>query len=78
MQRRTVEVSEATVALADDERTEVAANLVSGTDCESDFDAEDAWGDEIERRLARAEAGQNKTVPATESLARLYRIARGE
>jgi putative addiction module component (TIGR02574 family) len=77
MQRSAAEVLEAALALTEDERAQVAAKLVASLDGESDPDAEAAWGEEIERRLARIEAGQSKNVSMAESLARLHRVARG-
>lgn len=78
MQRSAAEVLEAALALSEDERAEVAAKLVASLDGEVDPDAEAAWAVEIERRLARIEAGQSRSVLMDESLARLHRIARGE
>lgn len=77
MQRSAAEVLEAALALSEDERAQVAATLVASLDGEAEPDAEAAWGEEIERRLARIEAGQSRSVSMAESLARLHRIARG-
>lgn len=78
MQRSAAEVLEAALALSEDERGQLAAKLVASLDGESDPDAAVAWEKEIERRLARVEAAQSKTLSMAESLARLHRIARGE
>lgn len=73
MQRSAAEVLE-----AEGERAEVAAKPVASLDGEVDPDAEATWTVEIERRLARIEAGQSRSVLIDESLERLHRIARGE
>lgn len=77
MQRSAAEVLEAALALPEDERAQLAEKLVASLDGDVDPDAEAAWGQEIERRLARIEAGQSKTISMDESVARLHRIARG-
>jgi putative addiction module component (TIGR02574 family) len=77
MQRSAAEVLEAALALSEDERAQVASKLVASLDGETDPAAEAAWAEEIERRLARIEAGQSKSVTMDESLSRLHRIARG-
>jgi putative addiction module component (TIGR02574 family) len=77
MQRSAAEVLEAALALPEDERAQLAEKLVASLDGNVDPDAEAAWGEEIERRLARIEAGQSQTVSLDESVARLHRIARG-
>lgn len=45
-------------------------------DDEADPDAEAAWGAEIERRLARHDAGQATLVPMDEAVERIRRAAR--
>ena len=77
MSRSAAEVLEAALALPEDQRASVAEELLASLDGEVDADAEVAWGAEIERRLARIEAGQAKSVSIDESLARLRRAARG-
>ena len=76
MQRSAADVLEAALALPEDERAQLAEKLVASLDGETDPDAEAAWGEEIERRLARIEAGQSKSISMDESVARLHRIAR--
>jgi hypothetical protein len=61
-----------------DQRAEIAGKLLASLDGEVDAEAESEWGAEIERRLARIESGQMKSVSINESLARLHRIARDE
>lgn len=77
MNRSAAEVLEAGLALPEDQRAPVAEKLLASLDGEVDADAESEWATEIERRLARIEAGQTKSVSMNESLARLHRVARG-
>lgn len=77
MTRSAAEVLEAALALPEDQRAEVAEKLLASLDGEVDANAEAEWGAEIERRLARIEAGQSKAISMGESVARLHRIARG-
>ncbi len=77
MSRSATEVLEAALALPEEQRAEVAEKLLASLDGEVDADAESEWGIEIERRLARIEAGQAKSVSMNDSLARLHRLARG-
>ena len=76
MQRSAAEVLEAALALSEDERARVAEKLVASLDGDLDPDAETTWGIEIERRLARIEAGQAKSISMDESLAQMHRAAR--
>lgn len=61
----------------EEERAQLAEKLVASLDGDVDHDAVTAWSEEIERRFARIEAGQSKTISMDESVARLHRIARG-
>jgi len=45
------------------ERAELAAELLASLDDEPDEDVEAAWAAEIERRIARIEAGTEKLIP---------------
>lgn len=60
-----------------EDRANAAKLLLDSLDGEPDADAEDAWALEIERRLAKIEAGEAKLVPMDEAVARLHRAARG-
>ena len=64
------------MALPEEQRAEVAEKLLASLGGEVDADAESEWGAEIERRLARIESAQTRSVLMDESLARLHRIAR--
>jgi len=70
------EVFEAALALSDEDRGRLAEQLVQSLDRDIDPDVEEAWGAEIERRLARIDAGQSRTVTMTEAIARLHQAAR--
>lgn len=70
------EVFEAALALSEEDRGRLAEQLVQSLEPEVDPDVEGAWSAEIERRLARADAGQAKTVTMNEAIARLQQAAR--
>jgi putative addiction module component (TIGR02574 family) len=48
---------------SDKERAELASSLIESLDSAVDADAEQAWQQEISRRLAEIESGKVKTVP---------------
>jgi len=77
MSRSAAEVFEPALALPEEQRAEIAEELLASLAGEADADAESEWGTEIERRLARIDAGQAKSLSMDESLARLRRIVRG-
>jgi putative addiction module component (TIGR02574 family) len=70
------DVFEAALALSEEDRGRLAEQLVQSLDREADPDVEEAWSAEIERRLARVDAGQSKTVTMSEAVARLQQAAR--
>jgi putative addiction module component (TIGR02574 family) len=76
MRTSTAEVFEAALALSDDDRAKLAERLVESLEGESDPDAGTAWAAEIERRLAKIDAGQASSLSMEEALARLHRAAR--
>ncbi|MBI3884788.1 MAG: addiction module protein [Opitutae bacterium] len=49
--------------------------LLVDTFSESDAAVEEAWGREIDRRLAELESGQVKGIPAEEVMAKARKIA---
>ena len=77
MQRSAPEVTEAALALSEDERGRLADRLVQSLDGDLDPDAETTWVTEIERRLARIEAGQASKISMEEAIARMHRAAHG-
>jgi putative addiction module component (TIGR02574 family) len=77
MQISASEVSEAALALADDERGKLVEKLVQSLDGAIDPEANRAWVIEIERRIARIDAGDATMIPMDEAVARLRRAALG-
>jgi putative addiction module component (TIGR02574 family) len=72
------ELLAAALALPLDERADLARELIASLDGPPDVDADAAWGEEIERRIADWRAGRTKGVPWPEAeariLARLERV----
>jgi putative addiction module component (TIGR02574 family) len=77
MQRSAHEVTEAALALSEEDRGRLAEKLVQSLDGDLDPGAEGAWAAEIERRLARIDAGQASTISMEEAIARMRRAAYG-
>jgi len=77
MQRTAPEVTEAALALSEDERARLAETLVRSLDGDLDPGAETAWIAEIERRLAKIDAGQAPALSMDEAIARMRRAAHG-
>ena len=65
------EVFDAALGLSDEDRGKLAEKLVESLDPVVDPGAEEAWVAEIERRLARIDAGQAKWISMDEAVARL-------
>lgn len=72
------ELLAAALALPLEERADLARELISSLDGPFDEDADKAWAEEIERRIANWRAGRTKGVPWPEAeariLARLERV----
>ena len=49
--------------LTTNERAEVAEQLIASLDEASDTDVEQAWQEEVQRRLQQIERGEMKTIP---------------
>jgi putative addiction module component (TIGR02574 family) len=77
MQRSTREVTEAALALPEEDRGQLAEKLVQSLEGELDPSAESAWASEIERRLAKIDAGQASALSMEEAIARMRRAAYG-
>ena len=77
MNRSVPQVFDDALALGEDDRAKLAARLVESLDGDIDADAEDAWATEIERRLAKIDAGQAQLLSRDDAVARLHRAARG-
>jgi putative addiction module component (TIGR02574 family) len=63
------------LALPADQRLALARRLLDSVDLEPEPGAEAAWEAEITRRIARFDAGESKTVSASEVFDRLRQIA---
>ena len=64
-----VEVLEAeAMKLTPEERARLADRLISSLSVDAEI--EEAWGVEVERRIAEIEAGRAPVVPAAEAIAR--------
>ena len=71
------EVFDAALALSEADRAQLAERLVESLDGEVAVDAEEAWAAEIERRLAKIDAGEAKMLSLDDAVARLHLAARG-
>ncbi len=63
MTREAHELSREALALSDDERAEIAGNLISSLDAAVDHDADAAWQEEVVRRLHEIQSGTVETIP---------------
>lgn len=63
---------EAVLELPDDERADVAGALLESLDGPAEEGAEEAWADEIKRRIEEVESGAVKTIPWAEARRRLH------
>ena len=63
--------------LPPDQRVALAYRLLISVDPEPEPGADAAWETEISQRIARFDAGQSQSVPASEVFARLREIAPG-
>ena len=62
---------EAALKLTANERAEVAEQLIASLDEVPDTDVEQAWQEEVQRRLGQIERGEVKTIPWEEVQRRL-------
>lgn len=65
------------LVLPPDQRVELAYRLLSSIDSDPEPGADAAWETEITERIARFDAGESPTEPASEVFARLREIAPG-
>ena len=63
MTQKSQVVLEEALKLTTDERAEVAEQLIASLDEASDTDVEQAWQEEVQRRLQQIERGEMKTIP---------------
>lgn len=61
--------------LPSDQRITLAHKLLSSVDLEPEVGAEQAWQEEIERRIRNYDQGLSQTVSASEAFGRLAKIA---
>jgi len=71
MSRDAQQILKDALALSPKERAELADSLLESLDTETDSDVEEAWYQEIRRRVAEIDAGLVETVPWAEVRARL-------
>jgi putative addiction module component (TIGR02574 family) len=64
-------VLEEALKLTANERAEVAEQLIASLDEVADADVEQAWQEEVQRRLEQIERGEVKTIPWEEVQRRL-------
>jgi putative addiction module component (TIGR02574 family) len=67
------ELKERAARLPEQERAELAMSLIESLDGGPDDGVEDAWRQEIERRVQQLERGEVELVPAEEVFARARR-----
>jgi putative addiction module component (TIGR02574 family) len=75
MSKPAPEVFDEALALSEEDRGKLAEKLVESVDGSIEPNAEEAWTAEIQRRLARIEAGQAKSLSMSEAVARLRRAS---
>ncbi|MBM4125845.1 MAG: addiction module protein [Nitrospira sp.] len=71
MTQKSQVVLEEALKLSATERAEVAEQLISSLDEIPDADVEQAWQEEVQRRLRQVERGEVKTIPWEEVQRRL-------
>ena len=65
------------LVLPPDQRMALAYRLLASVEPSAEPGAEEAWATEIANRIARFDAGESKSVPASEVFNRLKDIAPG-
>lgn len=73
MSKAAHEIFDEALALSEEDRGTLAEKLVESLGAGVDPGAEEAWTAEIQRRLARIEAGQARGISMREAVARLHR-----
>ena len=71
MSKTFTEVWQEAAELTEEERASLAGLLIESLEGEPDPDVEQAWAEEIRKRVAEVEAGTAKTVPWEEVRQRL-------
>ena len=62
--------------LSEEERAEIAGELIQSLEGELDVNADAAWSAEIRARLDRIDAGTTTTIPLSEARRRIHAAAR--
>ncbi len=79
MTRQALELLQKALALSDEERAALAGSLLDSLDTAVEAGAEEAWNQEIARRIADLDSGRAKTVPWEEIRARISsRLSHGQ
>jgi putative addiction module component (TIGR02574 family) len=71
-------ISKEALVLPPDQRVVLAHILLTSVEAAPEPGAEAAWESEIARRIARFDAGESESIPASEVFAKLREIAPGE
>jgi putative addiction module component (TIGR02574 family) len=71
-------LSQDALVLPPDQRVTLAYRLLISVDSEPEPGASAAWEAEISQRIARFDAGETQTVPASQVFSRLREIASGQ
>jgi len=66
------------LVLPPDQRVSLAYRLLASVELDPEPGADAAWEAEIASRIARFDAGESQTVPASEVFTRLRKIAPGQ
>ena len=66
MTQETQELLQKALALADNERAELAGQLINSLDTNIDPDVDEAWQHEVVRRSNEVRSGKVKTIPWSE------------
>ena len=74
MTRNAKKVLNDALALPPDERADVAVSLLESLDEEEDEAVEQAWSEEIHRRIQEVESGEVQTIPWSEARRRLLAL----
>ena len=78
MTDRTKQLLEQALTLSEQERAEIAGVLIESLEPAPDSDVEEAWRQEVARRVAELDSGAARTVPWEEVRDRLFSRLSGE
>ena len=67
MERDAKEILDAALKLSDQERAAIAASLIDSLDPELDESIEEAWAEEVAKRMRELDNGEVATVPWAEA-----------